>query len=214
MTIEFSQNLLYRSYPKITLAIKIHLNIGQKLQTLKIRGSHIFQKSRSLLKTTDTGRVKWNKSQTKYPQILSATVQNIVYPANWRPRFVYPCFRWTPICISKRTWSDSRYLSERKVFETKVVEENWNTHFKYQPPPPPTEKNLSRPFITRHITTACKFVCSLFLCVVSKSAHFVSSPLWRNTRRSHTLTAPPFIFPPWHLCFLYITIKANNWISH
>jgi hypothetical protein len=42
------------------------------------RGAQIFQKSRSHLKILGARRVTWSKFRTEDPQILGATVQNLV----------------------------------------------------------------------------------------------------------------------------------------
>jgi hypothetical protein len=47
-----------------------------------------FQKSSSHLKILGARNVTWSKFHTDDPQILGATVQNLVVRATWRPGFV------------------------------------------------------------------------------------------------------------------------------
>jgi len=47
------------------------------------------KKSRSHSKILDARRFAWNRFHTEHPQILGATVQNLVARATWRPAFVY-----------------------------------------------------------------------------------------------------------------------------
>lgn len=55
------------------------------------RGTQIFQKSRSHLRTLSTRRVTQSKFHSKGPKILGATEQNSVARATWWPGFVQHC---------------------------------------------------------------------------------------------------------------------------
>jgi hypothetical protein len=55
------------------------------------RGAQIFQKSWRHLKIRDSGRVTWRKFHTKDPQVLGASIQNLVAMVTWQPGLVHPC---------------------------------------------------------------------------------------------------------------------------
>jgi len=54
-------------------------------------GAQIFQKSRSHFNILSARRVTCRTFRTEDPQILSATIQNLVARASGSPGFVYPC---------------------------------------------------------------------------------------------------------------------------
>jgi hypothetical protein len=60
--------------------------------TVWCRGPQIFQKSRSHLKIPGARTVAWSKFHTHDPQILGATIQNLVTMATWYfdPVFLHP----------------------------------------------------------------------------------------------------------------------------
>jgi hypothetical protein len=45
----------------------------------------------SPFKILDARRVVWSKYHVEGPQIVGATVQNLVAQVVWRPEFVHPC---------------------------------------------------------------------------------------------------------------------------
>jgi hypothetical protein len=58
-----------------------------------IRGSQIFQHSRSHVEILGVGRMTRISFNSEDPQISGCTVQSLVAWANWRPGFVHPWFR-------------------------------------------------------------------------------------------------------------------------
>jgi hypothetical protein len=60
------------------------------------KGLQIFQKSRCHLKILGARRAMRRKFHTENPQILGATVQNLVARATWPPGLVYSCTRPFP----------------------------------------------------------------------------------------------------------------------
>ena len=61
------------------------------------RSAQIFQKKiRNHLKILVARRMTWSQFHTENPQILDATVQDLVPTAIWRPGFLHPCLwsRW------------------------------------------------------------------------------------------------------------------------
>jgi len=55
------------------------------------RIAHISQICRSHLKILRARIVTWNKLHTKNPQMLGATIQNLVAMATWHSGYVHPC---------------------------------------------------------------------------------------------------------------------------
>ena len=64
------------------------------------RGTQLFQKSRSHLRTLSARRVIWRKFDTKDPKISGATVNNSVARATWRIGFVQHCIH-VPLPIAQ-----------------------------------------------------------------------------------------------------------------
>jgi hypothetical protein len=60
-----------------------------------IRGAKVFQNSGNNLKILGARRVTLRKFYTERPEILGATLHNLVARAAWRSGFVHPC----PTCI-------------------------------------------------------------------------------------------------------------------
>ena len=54
------------------------------------RGAQIFRELNSRLKILVAWTVKWTKLRNGDPQILGATIQNLVMRATWRQGFVHP----------------------------------------------------------------------------------------------------------------------------
>jgi hypothetical protein len=59
---------------------------------LHIRGARILRKTISPLKIVGARKLTWSHFHTVDPQILGATVQNVVATATWDPGFVHPNF--------------------------------------------------------------------------------------------------------------------------
>jgi hypothetical protein len=70
---------------------------------LQCKSAQIFRNSRSHLQVPGTRRVTWCKFRTEDPQILGATVQNVVATVSLRPGFVHPCWSsWVRITTKHR----------------------------------------------------------------------------------------------------------------
>ena len=72
------------SLPRSSHGLPVHCTLYYKG-----RGGKIFQKSRSHLEMLRLRRVTCSKVHTEDPQILGATVHNVVATANWRPAFAH-----------------------------------------------------------------------------------------------------------------------------
>ena len=56
-----------------------------------IRGTKVFQKSRSFHRIVGARRMTWSEFHTEDPQILGTIIQNLVPRAAGHPGFVHPC---------------------------------------------------------------------------------------------------------------------------
>jgi hypothetical protein len=73
----------------------IYIKQPVKLYT-QARGCTNFPKKSTIhLKILSARRVAWSKFHTEDPQIIGATLQNLVARATWQQRFVHPC---TSLC--------------------------------------------------------------------------------------------------------------------
>ena len=57
-------------------------------------GVHTFSKNPGIL---GARRATWSKLNTADPQVLDATIQNLVTQLTWHPEFMHPC--WEPLCL-------------------------------------------------------------------------------------------------------------------
>ena len=83
------------SPPNLTVLFLINyvngrLHLGVHKVSFFYRGAQIFRKSRSHLKILGARRVIWSKLHREDPQILGATVQNVVAKATWHAGSVHP----------------------------------------------------------------------------------------------------------------------------
>ena len=71
--------------------LTIHLHPVQRLRMSGAKGAQIFPKFGRHLKIIDARRVTWSEFHTEYPQIVGATLQNLVsLQIWWCPGFVHP----------------------------------------------------------------------------------------------------------------------------
>jgi len=89
----------------------------QRLRMSGAKGAQSFQKFRRNLKILDAGRMTWREFHTEYPQIVGATVHNLVSLPIWCPRLVHP---W----VEPYLRSLLVYHKDRCVFVIKETEEH------------------------------------------------------------------------------------------
>jgi hypothetical protein len=75
----------------------------------------IFQKSRSHPKIRGAIRMTWSRSYTRDPQILGAAFQNLIASANWRLRFMHPCYKYFLTTRTFQTWYCESSLAQYSV---------------------------------------------------------------------------------------------------
>jgi hypothetical protein len=70
------------------------LLLGQNTEMVMLYtwGANIFHRCRSHLKIPGTRWVAWSKFHTEDPEILGATMLNLVAQATWHPGFVHSCY--------------------------------------------------------------------------------------------------------------------------
>jgi hypothetical protein len=83
-------NAVFRSFSHLTSIKKCFFAVSNQWPTPKWSGAQIFQKSRSYLKILGAGRVRSSRFHTQNPQILGATLQNVVARITSRLVSVFP----------------------------------------------------------------------------------------------------------------------------
>jgi hypothetical protein len=97
--------------PAIPASERPQIHVLGRAATSIGRDAHMAQKSRNHLKILGARSVAWSKFHTEGPQILGATVKNLVARATWWPAVCAPLF-WD--CVATKTW-------EREVFWDSVA---------------------------------------------------------------------------------------------
>jgi hypothetical protein len=82
---------------------QMNLRTIWKLQTLHSKSANFSHKFRSNLKILGSRRVTWSEFHSQDPQILGATLQNIVAMAVLGPAFVHTSYILTPLSELKQS---------------------------------------------------------------------------------------------------------------
>jgi hypothetical protein len=98
------------------------------------RGANIFQKCRGQLKILFARKVTWSTFHVEDPQILGATVQNVVAPATWHQElrtaggeYKSPICNATEFLTPQKDWENTPICSKivLKNDDSSVEEKKW-----------------------------------------------------------------------------------------
>jgi hypothetical protein len=127
-------------------------------------GLTILKKSSSYVKIQGARSVIWSMFHTEDPQMLLATVQNVVTQETWRPRFVHVClYQWyefgTHSVLYSQSWAWCSHILALNAPYTMCRLHRMFSHFVYD-----TKVTLARHFCTRRIlrTPLCLHHISVF----------------------------------------------------